>query len=169
MRSVPQPVAGAPLLRAQGARVAAGGRTIIEHADLAVDAGRIVAIVGPNGAGKSTLVRAVAGLAPVAGGSVHWRGRPVGEYRPRDLARLRAFVPQRAAVPAGLTARDAVALGRAPHLAPLRRATGDDWAAVDRALDETGSAALADRALTTLSGGELQRVRLAAALARRRR
>lgn len=155
----------APLLEAAGVRVVIGGATIVEHADLRVEPGRIVAIVGPNGAGKSTLARAVVGLQPRRAGVVEWQGRGLDEWSRRGLARVRAFVPQRAPVPPGLTVRDAVAMGRAPHLGPLSRPTAADIAATDRAIERTGIANLAGRSLATLSGGELQRVRLAVALA----
>lgn len=155
----------APLLQATGVRVVIGGVAIVEHADLRVDPGRIVAIVGPNGAGKSTLARAVVGLQARRGGEVQWQGRPLEAWSRRHLARVRAFVPQRAPVPPGLTVRDAVAMGRAPHLGPLSRPTAADHAAIDRAIERTGIGELAERSLATLSGGELQRVRLGVALA----
>ncbi len=153
------------LLDAQGVQVTIGSTRILEHADLRVSAGELVAVVGPNGAGKSTLARAVAGLQPISGGSVRWSGRDVGELRGRALARLRSFVPQRGLVPAGVTVRQAVDLGRAPHIGPLQRATAHDRDAVDRALERAGVAELADRFITTLSGGELQRMQIAVALA----
>jgi iron complex transport system ATP-binding protein len=155
----------APLLQARGVRVAIGGTAILHGADLTLDAGRLVAVVGPNGAGKSTLVRTVAGLQRAAAGSVRWSGRDVRGLRGRRLARTRAFVPQRARVPEGVTVRQAVAIGRSPHIGPLQRPTRVDRDAVQAALERTGVAGLAGRALTTLSGGELQRVQIAVALA----
>ena len=71
------------LLDAQGVQVTIGSTRILEHADLRVSAGELVAVVGPNGAGKSTLARAVAGLQPISGGSVRWGDRDVGELRGR--------------------------------------------------------------------------------------
>lgn len=154
-----------PLLEARGVRVQIGDVEILHGADLTVHAGELVAIVGPNGAGKSTLSRAVSGLQKLADGDVRWDGMPLHELRGRKLARLRAFVPQRAPVPAGVTVRDAVSLGRSPHIKPLQRPTRGDHDAVDRALARTGVHEFADRRLTTLSGGELQRVQIAVGLA----
>src|SRR5690606_20040535 len=98
----------APLLEARDVEVEIGGKRILHGADLTVRAGELVAIVGPNGAGKSTLARTVAGLQRAAGGSVRWGGVEIGRLRARQLARLRAFVPQRARVPDGVTVREAV-------------------------------------------------------------
>jgi iron complex transport system ATP-binding protein len=153
------------ILDAQDVRVAIGGVSILEGAELMLDAGQLVAVVGPNGAGKSTLVRAAAGIQRLSGGSVRWMGTDVGRLRGRRLARIRAFVPQRPRVPDGMSVREALRIGRSAQLGPLRRATRADHAAVDEALARAGVTQFADRRLTTLSGGELQRVQIAVGLA----
>jgi iron complex transport system ATP-binding protein len=154
-----------PLLEARGVRVAIGDVTILEHADLTARAGELVAVVGPNGAGKSTLARAVAGLQRTSGGTIAWSGDDVRELRGRRLARRRAFVPQRARVSDGVTVQTAVDLGRAPHIGAFGRPTRADREAVRRAMARTDVADFAERRLVTLSGGELQRVQVAIALA----
>jgi iron complex transport system ATP-binding protein len=154
-----------PALEARGVEVAIGGKEILRGADLLLEAGQLVAVVGPNGAGKSTLVRGVAGIQRLSAGTVRWMGEDVGALRGRRLARIRAFVPQRARVPEGVTVSEAVAIGRSVHVGPLQRPTRRDRAAVERALERAGVPQLAERKLTTLSGGELQRVQIAVALA----
>jgi iron complex transport system ATP-binding protein len=153
------------MLAVRDARVRLGGTEVLHGADLDASAGRLVAVVGPNGAGKSTLVRAAAGLQRLESGSVRWEGEDVARLRGRRLARRRAFVPQRARVPDGVRVHEAVAIGRAPHLGPLQRPTRGDRDAVERAMVRAGVVEFADRRLTTLSGGELQRVQVAVALA----
>jgi len=153
------------LLDAHGVEVEIGGVPILRGADLQLEAGKLVAVVGPNGAGKSTLVRAVSGLQKMTAGSARWLGRGVGEMRGRELARLRAFVPQRMPVPAGVTVREAVTIGRSARLRPLRRLTAADHEGIERSLERARVARFAERALTTLSGGELQRVQIAIGLA----
>ena len=160
---------GAPpssaLLEARGVEVEIAGTPILRGADLDLGDGELVAIVGPNGAGKSTLVRAVSGLQRPNAGEVRWSGRELGEMRGRDLARVRAFVPQRMPVPAGVTVREAVTIGRSSQLRPLSRLTKADRDGVGRAMERAGVTRFAERALTTLSGGELQRVQIAIGLA----
>jgi ABC-type cobalamin/Fe3+-siderophores transport system ATPase subunit len=153
------------MLEARDVRVTIGGTPILHGADIAVAQGELVAVVGPNGAGKSTLARATAGIQKMAGGEVLWDGQDVGKLRGRALARLRAFVPQRPRVPAGLTVLDAVRIGRSAHVGPLQRPTAADRAAADRAIERAGVGRFSDRMLTTLSGGELQRVQIAVGLA----
>ncbi|UGS37923.1 ABC transporter ATP-binding protein [Capillimicrobium parvum] len=154
-----------PLLEVRDARVTIAGRPILHGADLTARAGELVAVVGPNGAGKSTLARAAAGLQRLAGGSVRVGGEDLGRIRARRLARLRAFVPQRPRVPEGILVRDAVLIGRSPHLRPLERLSRGDRAAAERAMERAGVLEFAERRLTTLSGGELQRVQVAVGLA----
>lgn len=155
----------ATLLDVRALEVALGGTPILHGCDLRARAGELVAVVGPNGAGKSTLARAAAGLITPAAGTVRLSGEPMSSVRARRRARLRAYLPQRPRVPDGVRVREAVELGRSPHLGMFSRPNAGDRAAVAVALARTGTLPLAERRLNTLSGGELQRVALAIALA----
>jgi iron complex transport system ATP-binding protein len=153
------------LLDARGIEVEIAGTPILRGADLSVRTGELIAIVGPNGAGKSTLVRAVSGMQKPSAGTVLWSGRALADLRGRELSRRRAFVPQRMPVPAGVSVREAVTIGRSSHLKPLRRLTGEDRDGVEGAMERARVSHFAERDLTTLSGGELQRVQIAIGLA----
>jgi iron complex transport system ATP-binding protein len=152
-------------LEAYDVEVEIGGTPIVRGATLQVHPGELVVVVGPNGAGKSTLVRAVCGLQKPSAGVVAWSGQELGSLRGRELARLRAFVPQRMPVPSGVTVREAVTIGRSSQLRPLGRMTRNDRDAIDRAMSRAEVGRFAERSLTTLSGGELQRVQIAIGLA----
>jgi iron complex transport system ATP-binding protein len=142
-----------------------GGIAALDGVSLAIEPGTVFAIVGPNGAGKTTLLRAVAGaLAPEAG-AVLIDGRDPRALAPAVLARSMAVLPQRPVAPLGVTAREAVAWGRMPHLRRLIGLGQADLEAVDAAMAHTGTLALAGRSVETLSGGERQRVLIARALA----
>jgi iron complex transport system ATP-binding protein len=119
-----------------------GGQEVLSGVTFAPAAGAVTALCGPNGAGKSTLLRALAGLLP--------GGRP----NPREVA----YLPQGARCAWGLTVRQVAALGRIPH--------GDsNDAAVERALVACGVAALAERRVDQISGGQARRAMLARVLA----
>ncbi len=156
---------GTPALEISGLRVELGGTEVLHHADMALHRGELLAVVGPNGAGKSTMVRAAAGLTRAVGGEVRWAGTPLRKLSSRQLAKHRAFVPQRPQVPVGVAVHEAVMIGRSPHIGPFRRAGARDREAVDVALLRADAEELRDRQLSTLSGGELQRVQLAVGLA----
>jgi iron complex transport system ATP-binding protein len=127
--------------------------------------GRLTAVVGPNGSGKSTLVRALVGRAAVFRGRILIDGMSHSATTRRALATRVAVVTQREEPAFVLAVRDYVALGRYPHLGLLRGASRQDRAAVERAIALTETEHLATRAITELSGGEWQRVRLARAVA----
>lgn len=154
-----------PALSATGVQVKIGDKQIIHHADLKLEAGKLVALVGPNGAGKSTLARTIAGIQSISAGEVRWFDKDVAAMKGRELALTRAFVPQRALVPAGVTVRDAVTIGRSVHIRPWQRPGAADRDAIEQAMARTGVSVLSERNLTTLSGGEMQRVQIAVALA----
>jgi iron complex transport system ATP-binding protein len=130
-----------------------------------VPAGALTAVIGPNGSGKSTLMRALLGAAPLASGRVTLDGRLLGAWDRRELARAVGAVPQSESIGFPLTAREWAAMGRYPHLGPLSPEDDGDRRAVTRALQACHVQELADRDVATLSGGELQRVRIARALA----
>ncbi|HEY5943018.1 MAG TPA: ABC transporter ATP-binding protein [Solirubrobacterales bacterium] len=153
------------LVEARDLEVEIAGTQILRGADLSLSRGELLAVVGPNGAGKSTLVRAVSGLQPFSAGDVRWSGRVLPGLKGRELAHMRAFVPQRMPVPPGVEVREAVMIGRSSHLRPLRRLQGKDHDAVEAALARAGVDDFAERQLSTLSGGELQRVQIAIGLA----
>lgn len=141
-----------------------GGGAVIRDVSLRIPGGRITALIGPNGCGKTTLLRAAGRQLPLYGGEILLNGRPVSSYGRREFAQTASFMPQVRAVPA-ITVRRLVSHGRFPHLGFSRRLTAADWAAVERAMGDTGVSAWADRDLRELSGGERQRVYLAMALA----
>jgi iron complex transport system ATP-binding protein len=155
----------APLVEAEEVGFSYGPRTILEQVSLAIRPGELVALCGPNGAGKSTLLRLLLGLHAPSAGQVRLGGAPVGTLSRRQIARRAALLPQDAPVDLPLTVREAVALGRLPHLERFQPEGAVDAEAVERALEATDTAALGARPVAELSGGERQRVHLARAIA----
>jgi iron complex transport system ATP-binding protein len=137
----------------------------LDAVSLTAPRGALTAVVGPNGSGKSTLVRALVGRVALAGGSILVDDRPVDTASRRALATKVAVVVQREEPAFPLRVHEYAALGRYPHLGLFRAPSRADRDAVRDALARTGTAHLADRSVTELSGGEWQRVRLARAVA----
>ena len=137
----------------------------LEGIDLAFHAGRITAILGPNGSGKSTLLRILLGALEPSSGEVLWQGQPVTSVSRPEMARRVGVVPQGEEMAFPIQVRDYVAMGRYPHLGPWRSEGDRDREAIRNALERCGVEGFQKRSMTTLSGGEMQRVRIARALA----
>ncbi len=133
------------LIQCHNLSFAAAGRTILQNVDLTISAGEIVSLIGPNGAGKTTLIRCLLGLEATASGTIT-----------RSPELRVGYMPQRLQTDPSLplTVMRFLKLAEQPRDTPAN------------ALAETGAMHLAERALSALSGGELQRVLLARALLR---
>jgi iron complex transport system ATP-binding protein len=130
-----------------------------------VPEGALYAVLGPNGSGKSTLMRALLGVIRPESGRVMVGGRETRGWTRRELARAVGAVAQNEHLAFPISVRDFVGMGRYPHLGSLRPEKERDREAVQVALARCDVTELAAREVTTLSGGELQRVRIARALA----
>jgi iron complex transport system ATP-binding protein len=151
-------------LRFESITARVGGQTLLEDIDFEVRPGEVVGLIGCNGVGKTTLLRiASAALAPGAG-RVLLGDRPVAEMPRRELARQIALVPQDLHVPFPFRVGELVLMGRAPHQSLVGLESEHDVELALAALDRLGIEQLADRDITTLSGGERQLVLFARAL-----
>jgi iron complex transport system ATP-binding protein len=150
----------------RGVTLEVGGRPLLERIDANVAPGEFLALLGRNGAGKTTLLRAIAGLHPVAAGSIALDAMPGASLTARERARRAAFVTGDEIMLDALAVRDVVAIGRFPHHRWWEWHSRDaDDAAVERALAAVRMEAFALRAFSTLSAGERQRVWIALGLA----
>jgi len=140
-------------------------RAVLRGLDLVVTQGELLALVGPNGSGKTTLLRAIAGTLPRDGGRVALFGTDLDRWSRVALARRVAVLPQSLTLPDGFRVAEIVEMGRAPHATRWFGSSGEDAAAVERALADADALDLAERQADELSGGERQRVLVAMALA----
>lgn len=146
-------------------RYPGASRPALDAVSLDVPSGCLFSILGPNGSGKSSLVRALLGVLPVASGIARLEGRSVERWRRLELARSVGVVSQSESIAFPLTVSELVGMGRYPHVGPLAGEREEDRAAVRAALAACDIEPLANRDVTTLSGGEFQRTRIARALA----
>lgn len=153
------------MLRAADLSFAYDGRPVVDGVSLEVPSGGFVGIIGPNGSGKTTLLRLLAGTRRPQRGSVTLDGRPLTSIRRHEVARRMAVVPQETHLAFDYTVLEVVLMGRYAHLGPFEIEGPGDIAIAHESLASTGTADLAHRAFNTLSGGEKQRVIIAAALA----
>jgi len=127
--------------------------------------GEMVGLIGPNGCGKSTVIRALSHTIVPYSGKIFLGGQDVTRLPRRDLARLLAVVPQMPLLPSAFTAFEIVLMGRNPHLGLFQYEKQEDLAIVWQAMGKTGTQPLAERRVGELSGGEIQSLLIARALA----
>lgn len=142
----------------------AAGRVVLRDVSLQVPQGSIVGLLGPNGCGKTTLLRLLSGMLVPQRGRVTLKGKPLSELTRRDIARCIAHVPQETHATFDFSVIDIVLMGRYPHLGAFELEGAADLEIARSALSATGTAALEGRSFGSLSGGEKQRVVIAAAL-----
>ena len=148
-----------------------GKMPVVHGVSVNLEPGHVTALVGPNGSGKSTLLRSLARLHRVDEGSVTLgSGNGQDEHAAsllsaRQFARRVTLFSQSRPAPQGLAVREVVGFGRHPHRRGFAGFSAEDRTAVEHAMTATGVLDMADRAVGELSGGEVQRVWLAACLA----
>ncbi|NQW03202.1 MAG: ABC transporter ATP-binding protein [Acidobacteria bacterium] len=153
------------MLCATDLSVAFGAQHVLTHVSINIPVGAIVGILGPNGSGKTTLLRILDGTLTPDQGHVTLDGHNQRSFDRRAIARRVAVVPQDTHLAFDYTVLEVVLMGRYPHLRAFEVEGPADLAAARDALKATGTLELAHRAYQTLSGGEKQRVIIAAALA----
>lgn len=142
-----------------------GSRPVLRGVDATLQRGELVGVIGPNGCGKSTLLRVMTGLLAPTYGEVFLEGKPLARYSRRESARVVAVVPQSQTPLFAFTVREVVEMGRSPWQRGWNVTSGQDAQLVNQALERCDLRGLEDRPVNELSGGELQRVAVARAVA----
>jgi len=142
---------------------------ILDGITFSAQAGERLSIIGPNGAGKSTLLRCLSGVYKSWQGEVSVFGGSIRSCSSKALARTISYVPQVAEGSVPYTVREFVLMGRYPHLSPFSSVRKNDIEVVEKAMECTGVLDFSDRLLGTLSGGERQKVYIAASMAQEAR
>jgi iron complex transport system ATP-binding protein len=153
------------VLRAIDVSFGYGKHDVLRRVSLEVADDGFVGIIGPNGSGKTTLLRVLARTLQPAAGRTLMDDMDLASMPRGALARRLAVVPQETHLAFDYSVLEVVLMGRYPHLGPFQVEGPADIAIARRALAATGTASLEDRQFSTLSGGEKQRVIIAAALA----
>ena len=140
-------------------------KPVLQHVSFSARSGEFIALLGQNGSGKSTLLRSVGSVLRPMQGRVLFQGQDLRRLKTRERARLVACVPQKAHLPGDLTVLQCVLLGRYARLGLFGRYSPYDHELAEKVLAWTGTLSYKNRVLGELSGGQLQKVLLAMALA----
>ncbi|PWQ95179.1 heme ABC transporter ATP-binding protein [Leucothrix arctica] len=138
------------------------GKKLLNDISLEVTAGNVLAVIGPNGSGKSTLLKTLSADLHPTSGLIQLDGKPLHQYSKKQLAQVRAVLPQSASLHFPFSVREIVEMGRVPHSG--RSLNAEDKRIVAEAMAIVQIEHLKHRSITYLSGGERQRVQLARVL-----
>jgi iron complex transport system ATP-binding protein len=144
------------MIEIKGLTVARGKRIVVDNFSATIAPASITAITGPNGCGKSTLAQAIAGDLKYQSGQITIAGRELQTITLEEQAELRSVVEQNRNYWLSFTAREVIAMGQSKA----------DLARIDGVMQRLQIAEYADQSVTTLSGGQAQRIDLARALIR---
>ncbi|MFQ5671552.1 MAG: heme ABC transporter ATP-binding protein [Nitrospinales bacterium] len=162
------PVKGAdstPLIQLQDISFSYEKAPVLRDIALEIQKEEFVGIIGPNGAGKSTLLKLMGGILPTDQGQCSFKGRNLNRYKRKELARSVSWLPQENSMIFPFRVLEVILMGRHPYLTPLTFEGTEDFRIARRAMDLTDISDFADRFYNEISGGEKQRVMIAAALA----
>ena len=152
-------------LEVRGIQYTYGKYLVLDGIDLPIVEGEIIGILGPNGCGKTTLLKNLNKNLSPQGGCILLDGTDLEEMAKKDIAKKVAVVPQTNEIHFAFTVRDIVAMGRMPFQSMMGGQSSEDERIVDEAIRRTGLEKYADRHISTMSGGERQRVIIARAIA----
>ena len=157
------------MIELSGVDVHYGARKVLDAISFDAKKGTFVGIIGPNGSGKTTLLKAISRVITPTGGIIQLDGQPLFALSSRELAQSVAVVPQETGPGFDFTVSDVVMMGRYPHMSRFSKEREEDYAICRKAMSLTGITHLCDRSIHAISGGELQRVIIARALAQQPR
>ena len=141
------------------------GEQLLQNVSLEASDGELVAILGPNGAGKTTMLRCMMGFLHWKSGRSAIDGKDIRSISQRELWRTIAYVPQAKNTSAAYTAGEMVLLGRSSRIGVFSQPGAGDVQMADQVMERLGILHLKEKKCSEISGGELQMVLIARALA----
>ncbi len=144
------------LIKIENIKIKLGNRVVIDNFSALLAAGTITAVTGPNGSGKSSLIGAIAGDLSLAAGVISIDGGDIKGLSLSQAGQLRSVVLQNRNYWLSYSVREVIAMGQGPA----------EIARIDQVIEQLDMMEFADQSVTTLSGGQAQRVEIARALIR---
>ncbi|WP_019177580.1 ABC transporter ATP-binding protein [Methanomassiliicoccus luminyensis] len=152
-----------------GVRFSYNSSEVLSGVSMEAREGEIIGILGPNGSGKTTLLKCMNRALSPSSGTVLIEGKDHSKMSKKEIALQVGVVPQNGGVNFPFTVLDVVMMGRTPALKRFEPETEQDIDIVKEAMEKANVVHLAGRPVSDISGGEMQRVIIARALAQRPR
>ena len=141
------------------------GKPIFRKISFSVEQGEILTVLGPNGSGKTTLLKCITGMLKWKTGGTYFDGKPVNNFNKSNYCINIGYVPQGYSLIFPYSVSEMVLMGRAPHIGLFSAPSAGDWEIAGDILNVVGIDHLASKPCSEISGGEMQLVLIARALA----
>lgn len=141
-----------------------GQKELLNHINIQLEEGHILAVLGPNGIGKTTLLKCMIGLLPWKSGVSYLNGRDIRDLKEREIWNCISYIPQTHGFSFSYTGLEMVMMGRSSHLGLFEQPGMKEIEMAEAVMERTGITHLAEKDCNRMSGGELQMVLIARAL-----
>ena len=138
---------------------------LLKDLNLSLEAGKVIALLGNNGTGKSTLIRSLVGVQKSIGGAIYLLGQKIETLSKQKIAQYISLVLTQKPQIGQFSVWELVALGRFPHTHWTGKLKEEDKISIEKALQVLEISHLAEKKLSQLSDGQVQKVMIARALA----
>ena len=138
---------------------------VLHDINLSLYSGEFIGIIGPNGSGKTTLLKIISGILSPQKGQILLFHQDIRTIPRKRLAKIVSAVPQESFIAYNYKVKEIVFMGRIPYINQWRGETISDYQISRNAMEKTDSLCHADKGIRQISGGEMQRVYIARALA----
>jgi len=140
-------------------------QAVLHDINLSVFPGEFIGIIGPNGSGKTTLLKLISGILSPQNGQILLFHQDISRIPRKKLAKMISVVPQESYITYNYKVKEIVFMGRIPYINQWQGETISDYLISRNAMEKTDSLCHADKGIHQISGGEMQRVYIARALA----
>lgn len=140
-------------------------KPVLQDINLSIYPGEFIGIIGPNGSGKTTLLKCISGILNPRRGNIFLFNQNLKEISRKNMAKIISVVPQESYITYNYKVKEIVFMGRIPYINQWQGETSDDYRVSSSAMEKTDSLCHADKGIHQISGGEMQRVYIARALA----
>lgn len=140
-------------------------KRVLDEINLTMEKGEFIGIVGPNGSGKSTFVKAITKVLEPWSGEINLKKKSLSRMNQAEIAKITAVVPQDTYISFPYSVKDVVLMGRNPYKGKLENYGDKDHKIAKKCMEDTRTDDFSQKKITNLSGGEMQRVMVARALA----
>ena len=133
-------------------------KLILDNINLDFEKGKLYSIIGPNGSGKSTIIKNISKVLTPKSGTIKIKQKDVSKFNNKELSRKMSVINQVTRIDYDFTVAEIVMMGRNPHKGRLEEFNYEDEKIIEKYMKITDTWILRNKLITTLSGGEFQRV-----------